>query len=187
MLIGVAGCVTGTRFQTDVQNKVGVLGERLTRLVEQNETLTNTIEHVDQMQQEFRQQLADKIELFHKDIQAGTIKYGGAGWVVLAAAIIILIFTVPPLIVLYLFIKGRSLKSLLGLVTTAIQNAPPEVGQAVKDQIKHETSNGGPWGIKDKVALSMLTRKLGTYISDKALAMASKPPSLRDEEASSRI
>jgi hypothetical protein len=186
----LGGCVgVRNQFETDVQTKIGVVGERLEtlaevktevtalgnkigfvndrleKLVEQTQTVSVSAEKVGKLTQVTQQQLADKVELIHKTIQAGSIHYGGAGWVVLGVGVIVALFLVAGVGAFFVVTRSASkFKNLLTLVTSAVQQAPPEVQDEIKSQIEQATSNGGPWDHQHKQALADFARAVGTFI-----------------------
>jgi hypothetical protein len=202
------GCVDAkSKFQTDVQTKIGVVGERLEtlaavntsvgeqlktladvncevqalgnkvgfvndkleKLVEQSQHASVTADRIDHLEQTMKQQLAEKLDVMHKDITAGTIHYGGAGWAVLAAGLVVLLFLGCGVAIVFVATRNAAkFKNLLTLVTSAVQQTSPEVREAVTSQIEQATSNGGPWGASHKDALAAFTRSVGTVVPKKA-------------------
>lgn len=182
------GCVDAkSKFETDVQTKIGVVGEqlktladvncevqalgnkvgfvndKLEKLVEQSQKSSVTADRLDHLEQTMKQQLADKLDVMHKEITAGSIHYGGAGWAVLAAGVVVLLFLGCGVAVVFMATRNAAkFKNLLALVTSAVQQAPPEVREAVSSQIEQATSNGGPWGAAHKEALAAFTRSVKT-------------------------
>ena len=106
----------------------------------------------------------------HKTVQAGEIHYGGAGWTVLSAGLVVLLFLGAAVLGVYLlFRKLTSVKSLLHLVTDAVQSAPAEVQDAVKAQIEERVaSDETPFTEKHKAALAAFARKMGTFVVNMA-------------------
>lgn len=143
--------------KTDLQavgNKVGFINEKLEKLVEQNQKASVTADKVDHLEQSMKQQLAEKLDMMHKEITAGSIHYGGAGWVVVSAALVVLLFLAAGVGVVYVATRNAAkFKNLLALVTSAVQQSPPEVREAVTAQIEAAT-NGGGWDASHKQALA---------------------------------
>jgi hypothetical protein len=136
--------IAGIKTTVGVTNsKLGIIQDKLETLVSQSQPVSTVIDRVDQMDQKIQSQVLDKIELLHKDIQAGTINYGGAGWVVLGGAVLVVIFLGSGVITVYLLSRNLSrTKGLLQLVTGAIQASSPDAQHEVKSKVKEKTSNG---------------------------------------------
>jgi hypothetical protein len=148
----------------DADAKVGVVGEQLTRIVDQNASISNKLNDIDELTQSFKQQLVDKMDVMHKEISAETINYGGAGWVVLGATAVVIVFLLAGIGIVLIFVRNSfKLKGLLTLVTSAIQNSPSYACNKVKAEIEKQTENGGPFGLKHKKMLREFTEKVGTF------------------------
>jgi hypothetical protein len=160
------GCVDAkSRFETDVQNKMGVVNDKLEKVLDVKTDLKNIAQKVDTVQQTVKNQVADQIELMHKTVQAGEIHYGGAGWAVLSAGVMVLLFLGAAVLAIYvLFRRFTSLKSMLHLVTDAVQNAPAEVQTTVKAKIEERVdAEETPFTEQHKAALARFARRMGTF------------------------
>lgn len=167
LFCGTACVDAKSKFETDVQAKIGMVQDKLEKLVEQTAAMDTKViaDRIEKVEHVLNQQVVGKIEGFQKTIQAGTIKYGGAGWVVVGFAVAIILFLGIPILAAYLMLRRAStLKELLRLVTGAVNRADPEVQTAVKAEIENVigdgTNNFGDW---HKKALRKLTEKMGTF------------------------
>jgi len=139
------------------------INRRLEKLQEQNTTLQNTADRIDNQQNRFVQQFADKVELLTKTINnSGTIKYGGAWTVMVCGAVMVVLFLSAIIFSVWLFVRNLKITNLLKLVTETISESPDNIQKNITSKIDEKTSNGGPFGVKHKQALSKLVKKLGT-------------------------
>ena len=111
------------------------------------------------------EKIADNLNLqYNKLIQADTINYGGAPWVIVGMSIVILIF----LLAFYFTIKSLlKHKNLLHLVTCAVQKTSQEIKDGVKQQIEKEVSNGGSFKVQHKKELAKFAIKHNTFAKSK--------------------
>lgn len=167
LLLLVAGCVgkdavTGVE-RGAVEAKIGVVSDRLETLLDQTSSIQNTAESINQFTQEIKQQAVDKLELLHRDIQADTINYGGAGWAVAASSIMTVLFLGATLFCVWLLIRGNKFKTLLTLVTRAVQKSPDPVKAQVKEKVEEQVGPFKEFWPHDKQALARFTRLAGTF------------------------
>jgi len=107
------------------------------------------------------EKVADDLTIkFDKKIQAETINYGGGGWIVLGACLIIIIFLSAFGITLYLLVKKTNL---LKLVTCAVSKTSDHTRRAVKEQVEKEVRNGGSFKPRHQVELADFAKKCGTF------------------------
>jgi len=121
---------------------------------------------VESLTQEVHQvsKIADNLVSWKKDINAETINYGGAGWVVLGLILMSIVFLSAIGLFLYFIFKWvGKYKGMLSLVTTAIHKSNPETIAEVKKQIKKHASNGDPKQQEHKTHLSRHCRKEGIF------------------------
>jgi cytochrome c-type biogenesis protein CcmH/NrfG len=148
-------CVAPGAAKADI--KLGTVETRLDKLEKlADQKVDNSVsaEEIENMKQDFRQQLAE-LKFNMTTNNSGTIKYSGGGWIVLGSCLMAVIFLGTGYFILRLY-KNQAL---LKLVTTAISKSDETSQRAVKDQIEHETSNGGPFGAKHKEALANFVKK----------------------------
>lgn len=154
-----SGCVSPNA----VRAKLGALEAQIEQKAD-TKIVAEQVEHL-HTQIEQTTQVAEKLVEWKKSIQAETINYGGAGWVVVGTSIIVIIFLGAGFLLIKTIIK-RSV--LLKLLTQTIYNSEEHVQSAIKKQIKHEVSNGGEFKPQDKEELKRFTKKMGTFIENKA-------------------
>lgn len=107
------------------------------------------------------EKVAENLDIkFTKMIQAETINYGGGGWIVLGACLIIVIFLGAFGLLIRMLLRKNTL---LKLVTCAVAKAPAHVRRAIKAQVDEEVSNGGKFRPTDKMDLSDFARKNGNF------------------------
>lgn len=94
-----------------------------------------------------------------KTNNSGVIQNSGAGWVVIGCAIVILLFFAFILMFFWIILRNRT--SALKLLTFAVQGSAPDIRDNIKEKINYLTSNGGPYGDKDKKNLSKFVKSRG--------------------------
>lgn len=98
-----------------------------------------------------------------KIVQAETINYGGAPWVIVGMSVVILIFLFA------IYFVGKSLlkhKNMLHLVTCAVKKSSPEIRVGIKKQIEDEVifdGFNGTFKKQHKQDLAEFTIKKGTF------------------------
>lgn len=98
-----------------------------------------------------------EIQGIRTDVEAETINYDGAGWVVIGTSVISLIFVGAGLLLVRAFTKrGRSLTMLTG----AIQEASPETIADIKRQLRSSKQ-------QDREDLRLFCEKVGTFVKRK--------------------
>lgn len=136
--------------KTEIQGIKNDMGQ-LKAIVDNKVDAKVMADTIDNFKQEFNQQLLD----INKTINnSGTIKYGGAGWVVVGSSLMAIIFLSAIGLIIKYYLKASKTTNMLGLVTTAVKNSSPEISDGIKAQIKKETSNGGPYNEKHQQQLS---------------------------------
>ena len=164
-------CLTTACVAPDaVKAKVGVLESKLEKLTEQHADTQFLADRIESIENETNQttQVAETLLEWKESVQAENVTYGGAGWVVLGAGLIVALFLAAGLLLLLTFIKrARTNGNLLKLITCAVQKTSPAVQERVKRQIEREVTNGGPFKPRDKAALAQFTRENGTFADQK--------------------
>lgn len=164
-------CLTTACVAPDaVKAKVGVLESKLEKLTEQHADTQFLADRIEKIENETNQttQVAETLLEWKKSVQAENVTYGGAGWVVLGAGLIVTLFLAAGLLLLLVFVRrAKTNGNLLKLVTCAVQKTSPAVQERVKRQIEREVTNGGPFKPRDKAALAHFTRENGTFADQK--------------------
>lgn len=127
-----------------LEARVGVVEDNFNQL---ESVVDNNIENVDTLKEQL-------IEVSNTVNNSGIIKYSGAGWVVVGTGLMAIIFLLAIGIFLKYYFKAKNSTNMLKLVTTAVKNVSPEIGDMVKAQITKETSNGGKFNVQHKNQLS---------------------------------
>ncbi|RLC89012.1 MAG: hypothetical protein DRJ03_00180 [Chloroflexi bacterium] len=142
---------------------------QLEKVVEQKADNTVVAEQVDEINNKIEQttQLAEELSVWRKSVQAETINYGGAGWVVVGTGVIALIFIGAGFLLIRAFMKRGSLLTLLTCAVQKVGKRSPEAVQAIKEQLKAEVSNGGPFTEQDRKNLGHFAKKRGTFAEQK--------------------
>lgn len=164
----VPGCVAPEAVKTEIQGIRNDMGQ-LEKVVEQKADNTVVAEQVDEINNKIEQttQLAEELSVWRKSVQAETINYGGAGWVVVGTGVIALIFIGAGFLLIRAFMKRGSLLTLLTCAVQKVGKRSPEAVQAIKEQLKAEVSNGGPFTEQDRKNLGHFAKKRGTFAEQK--------------------
>lgn len=158
------GCISPEAIKTDIQGIRNDMG-RLEKLVDQKASNTIVAEQVDEINNKIEQttQLAEELSVWRKNVQAETINYGGAGWVVVGTSIIALIFVGAGLLLIRAFMRRGNL---LTMLTRAVKKAGedwPDTVVAIKKQLKCSV-NDGHFCEQDRKDLGNFARKKGTFV-----------------------
>ena len=109
------------------------------------------------------EKVADELSIWKKNVQAETINYGGAGWVVIGTGVISLIFVGAGLLLVRAFMKRGNMLSLL---TRAVKTSGKDTVITVKENLKkciHEGSHCD----QDRKNLGDFAKKIGTFAEHK--------------------
>lgn len=161
LLCVVPGCVAPGAFkaQTEIQGLRNDMDARNDIVAEQIGEVNNRITQTTKV--------ADSLSVWRKEVQAETINYGGAGWVVVGTGVMALIFVSAGYLLIRAFMRrGNSLALLTGVIQKAGKRSP-EVVHAIKRHLREEVSNGGRFGACHKRHLADFARKNGTFIEQK--------------------
>jgi hypothetical protein len=158
------GCVAPNSVAPEaVVVKLGAIDVRmdeLEKLMESKVDSTVFAERIGEVNLSTDQKLIDY------DQKAQTIHNSGAGWVVISAALNVLIFLAVPVVLAIYFLRNSSkLRTLLGLVTTAVSESSSVVQSEVKAKIKSivsDDSNG--FSVLDQEELREFTIKNKTKV-----------------------
>jgi len=163
-------CISPNAVKTEVQgikNDMSKMEELIDQkadvdiVAETVEDITCDIDNVAQIAEEVSVELED-ISLWRKNVQAETINYGGAEWVVIGASIIVLIFVIAGVFLVKAFMKRGTM---LCLLTSAIKSASyrnPSAVNIFKEHLKEETKIG-KFSDKDIELLKHFTKKNNTF------------------------
>ena len=137
------GCVAPEAIKTDIQGIRNDMGQ-MKKLIEQKADNSVVAERIDQVNNKIEQttQIAERLSVWQKSVQAETINYGGAGWVVVGTGVIVFIFVGAGLLLVRAFMRRGSM---LNLLTTAVQRVGkrlPDTMHAIKEQIHEEVKEG---------------------------------------------
>ncbi len=88
------------------------------------------------------EKVADELSLWKSNVEAETINYSGAGWVVVGTGVIAFIFVGAGFLLIRAFIKRGSLLTLLTCAVQKVGKRSPETVQVIKDQLKQEVVEG---------------------------------------------
>lgn len=141
--------------KADTDVKFGVIGDSLKTLSEQTSALQVKAEQIGTAVTTSTQQLLGKFEI--KTTTIADRIYGGAGWVMVACGVIVIIFIAAPIIVFYIMLHhSKEAKEYATLIATAVKNAPSETQRIVKDEVE-KVANG------NKQKLALFLKKHGVF------------------------
>ena len=139
----VPGCVAPDAIKTDIQGIRNDMG-KMEKLVEQKANSSVVAEKIEQVNNRIEQtnQVAEELSLWRKSVQAETINYGGAGWVVVGTGVIVFIFVAAGLLLIRAFMRRGSMLSLITAAVQRVGKRSPETIHAIKEQIHEEVKKG---------------------------------------------
>jgi len=137
------GCVAPEAIKTDIQGIRNDMGQ-MEKLIEQKANNSVVAEKIDQVNNRIEQtnQVAEELSLWRKSVQAETINYGGAGWVVVGTGVIVFIFVGAGLLLVRAFMRRGSMLSLITAAVQRVGKRSPETMHAIKEQIHEEVKEG---------------------------------------------
>lgn len=143
LLFVLPGCVSPDAVKTDIQgirNDMGVLE----KIVDQKADNTVVADSIDQINNKIEQttQMAEELSLWRKSIQAETINYGGAGWVVVGTSVVVLIFVVAGILLIKAFMKRGAMLSLVTRAIKEVGKNSPYAVSLIKDRLKKCVHDG---------------------------------------------
>jgi len=163
----VPGCVAPEAVKMEIQGVRNDMG-KLEKIVDQKADNTVVAEQVDQINNKIEQttQIAEELSVWKKTVQAETINYGGAGWVVVGTGVISLIFVGAGLLLVRAFMKRGSM---LTMLTRAVKNAGKEEPATVAHIKKHlrQCVHDGHHCDKDRRDLGVFAKKVGNFTEQK--------------------
>lgn len=162
------GCVAPEAVKTEIQGIRNDMGQ-LEKVVDQKADNTVVAEHIDEINNKIEQtaQIAEELSVWRKRVQAETINYGGAGWVVVGTGVTALIFIGAGFLLIRAFMKRGNLLALLTCAVQKVGKRSPEAIHAIKKQLKTEVSNGSPFTEQDRKNLGHFAKERGTFAEQK--------------------
>lgn len=110
--------------------------------------------------------VAEEFSVWKKSVQAETINYGGAGWVVIGTGVIALIFVGAGLLLVRAFVRRGNM---LTMLTRAVKNASedsPDFMHVIKSQLERCVREGH-FCEADRKNLGHFAKKKGTFVGQK--------------------
>lgn len=167
----LVSCLSPEAVKTEIQgvrNDMGSLENLIdqkadaTVVAENIEDITCQIEQVNQVAEEITCSLED-ISVWKNEIQAETINYNGAGWVVIGSSVIVIIFVGAGLLLIRAFMKRGDMLRMLTSAVKKVNHESPEAVRLIKHYISLETTDG-KFSYNDKQRLAQFTKKYGTFL-----------------------
>ncbi len=165
-LLIIATILIATFVSCVAPNGIGIEVAALQHKLSQKADSNVVSKNIESLTQEVNQISETTANLMNwkKTINAETINYGGAGWVVLGLILMVMVFlSAIGLFLYFVFRYVSKYKGMLSLVTTAIHKSNPETIVEVKKQIKKHASNGDPRQQQHKTHLSKHCRQEGLF------------------------
>lgn len=159
------GCVSPNAVKTDIQGIRNDMGQ-LEKIIEQKADNTVVAEYVDQINNKIEQtaQLAEELSVWKKSVQAETINYGGAGWVVVGTGVMALIFVGAGLLLVRAFMKRGNMLSML---TRAVKKSGNGTVVAIKQNLE-KCVYEGHYSHRDRKNLGDFAKKVGNFAEHKS-------------------
>ena len=148
------GCVSPEAVKTDIQGIRNDMGQ-LEKVVDQN---ADKIEN--------NTQIAEDLSVWRKDIQAETINYSGAGWVVVGTGVMALIFVGAGLLLIRAFMRRGNLLTMLTRAVKKVGKDSPHTVKNIKYQLK-QCVHDGHFSEQDRLNLGNFAKKVGTFAEQK--------------------
>jgi hypothetical protein len=112
------------------------------------------------------EKVAEELSLWRKSVQADTIYYGGAGWVVIGTGVTVFIFVAASLLLVRAFMRRGNMLSLVTAAVQKVGNRSPETILAIKEQI-HQEVKEGRCTHEHRQCLGKFAKKMGTFAEQK--------------------
>jgi len=160
-------CVSPGAVKTDIASIKDNFNQ-LEKVVDQKADSRIVAEHIEEVRTEITQtaQVAENLSVWKKKIEAQTVNYGGAGWVVVGTGVMALIFVGAGLLLIRAFMKRGTL---LNLLTSAIKKigeySPGTIGR-IKFHLKDEVAKGR-FLEQDRENLGLFCKKMGIFSEHK--------------------
>lgn len=157
-------CVSPEAVKTDIQGIRNDMGQ-LEKVVDQKADNKVVAEQIGEVNNRIEQttQIAEELSVWKKSVQAETINYGGAGWVVVGTGVMALIFVGAGLLLVRAFMRRGNM---LTMLTRAVKNAGEDSPDSV-DAIKHHLKRcvqEGHFCEADRKNLGHFAKKKGTFV-----------------------
>jgi len=161
-------CVSPDAVKSDIQGIKNDVGS-LEKLVEQKADNSTVADEIGSVNNEINQlsQIAEDLSLWRKNVQAETINYGGAGWVVVGTAVISIIFLAAAFFVVRGFLKRGKWLALLTCAIQKVGDVSPESVDKIKQQLKSEVTGEGQFTDKHRHELGRFAKRIGTFAEQK--------------------
>lgn len=155
------GCLTPVDVQTELQ---GIHNDvsKLESLVEQKADNNVVAECIDEINNKIEQttQIAEDIAVWRKEIQADTIIYNGAGYVIA----VVIVFLVAGLLLVKAFLKRGNMLTFLTHTIKQLGNKSPDVVRLIKEHLrKNVADESSCFTEQHRKDLGDFTRKHGTF------------------------
>jgi len=118
------------------------------------------------MQMDGLEKVTDNLSVWQKSIQAETINYGGAGYVVLGTGVMALIFIVPGFLLIRGFMRRGSMLTMLTQAVKETNDSHPLGVMAIKKHLKCSVKDGH-FCEQDRKNLGYFARKKGHFVEQK--------------------
>jgi len=153
-------CIAPEAVKMDIQGIRNDMGQ-LEKVVEQKADNTVVAEQVGAINNKIEQttQLAEELSVWRKSVQAETINYGGAGWVVIGTGVMALIFAGSGLLLVRAFMKRGNM---LTMLTRAVKTSGTSTVLIVKNKLKKCVDEGYHCD-QDRRNLGDFAKKKGTF------------------------
>lgn len=160
-------CVAPDAIKTEIQGIRNDMG-RLEKVVEQKADNTVVAEQVDQINNRIEQttQLAEELSLWRKSVQAETINYSGAGWVIIGTGMMAIIFVGAGLLLVRAFMKRGNMLTLLTSAVKRVGLEDPRTVLNIKKSLKMCVHERG-FCDQDRKNIGDFARKVGTFAEQK--------------------
>lgn len=157
------GCVSPEAIKADIQGIRNDMSQ-LKKVVEQKADNTVVAEQVNEINNKIEQttQLAEELSVWRKNVQAETINYSGAGWVMASVSTVVLIFVGAGLLLIKAFVRRGSLLTMLTRAVKMAGEDSPNTIIAIKKQLKCSVKDGH-FSEQDRKNLGNFARKKGTF------------------------
>lgn len=113
------------------------------------------------------EKVADELSVWRKTVQAETINYSGAGYVVIGTGVMALIFVVPSFLLIRAFMRRGNMLTMLTKAIQGTNENHPESVWAIKEHLKCSVRDGH-FCEQDRKNLGSFARKRGHFAEQKS-------------------
>ena len=162
-----AACISPEAVKTDIQGIRNDMGQ-LESVVDQKADNSVVAEQIGEVNNRIEQttQIAEELSVWRQSIQAETINYGGAGWVVMGTGLMALIFVGAGLLLVRAFMKRGNMLTLLTRAVQRVGLEDPRTILNIKKSLKLCVHEKGLCD-QDRKNLGNFTKKKGTFVEQK--------------------